>query len=567
MHLHPADPSRATTRYRRPARLLALLAALALLGPAASADAELSFQEQSLELPGAPATLVPADLDGDGLGDLAVVVIYTDWDQIGIEELTEMDQVEGLVEVLTIVPTLMDRREVRVYRGRPGGGFALAGEPLPLPLGVLSVGAGPPGAPVLALTDDGAAALRLDAGGRLSLEPLVADPPVLAGTGTYLAGLDLVEDVSGDGVADLLLPAADGIDLYRGRADAAGGGLEAQPFARVPYPDLPATAPASRDVPLPSVLDADGNGLPDLLFRRPGQGLSGLRVALQTAPGRFAPAAEVGWPHGHGASADDSDGSPVWIGPVDAAPGAELVVTDSTDEEDVGMRKELAQAREPHYRVRVHPFAAAAAGGSSAPLASFDVTGFVEDSDRGSDTDFTLPGGFLDLNGDGLTDLVSVTNDISFFKAMRVLATWRLTLELGFHLWCQQPDGRFVRAPGEPPTSTLTIDLRDLALRQRSLFAGDFDGDGLRDFLALGRARQVGIHRGRADCSYPERPDRTLRLREPLRDLALATIDDLDGDGLDDLAVTQPQPVDEAGVSPPVRLDLYLSARTAGGGR
>ena len=45
-----------------------------------------------------------------------------------------------------------DRREVRVYRALPGGSYAppLA---LPLPLSVLSLEAGPPGTPVVALTD------------------------------------------------------------------------------------------------------------------------------------------------------------------------------------------------------------------------------------------------------------------------------------------------------------------------------------------------------------------------------------------------------------------------------
>jgi hypothetical protein len=189
-----------------------------LSGPAVPAEAArpaaLAFREQSLELPGAPAALVPADLDGDGLQDLAVVVVYTEWDQIGIEERTEMDEVEGLVEVLTIVPVLFDRREVRAYLGRPGGGFELAGEPLALPLSVLSLEPGPPGIPALALTDEGASALVFDrAAGALVFQPLLSDPPVLAGTGAFLAGLGLVQDATGDGVADLLLPAPDGLAL------------------------------------------------------------------------------------------------------------------------------------------------------------------------------------------------------------------------------------------------------------------------------------------------------------------------------------------------------------------
>jgi hypothetical protein len=219
------------------------------------------------------------------------------------------------------------------------------------------------------------------------------------------------------------------------------------------------------------------------------------------------------------------------------------------------MRQAMRQAREPEYRVHLHRLDPALQPARE-PEASFRVTGYVV---AGGDTDLRLPGGFQDLNGDGRSDLVTVTNDISLVKALAVLATRRLTLELGFHPWCQGADGRFTRAPGGPLTSRLTIDLNDLELRRRSLFAGDFDGDGRADFLQLGRPREIGIHRGRADCSYPERPDAVVRLRGEIRDLALVEARDLDGDGRADLAVTHPQKVDDPGVTAPVRLDLYLS--------
>lgn len=568
----------------RASRTAALLVALlGLLAPAPGASAAgLAFREQSLHLPGAPAVLVPADLDGDGIRDLAVVVVYTEWDQIGIEELTEMDQVEGLVEVLTIVPVLLDRREVRAFLGRPDGGLEPAGEPLPLPLSVLSLEPGPPGIPALALTDDGASALRFDReAGALVLEPVVADPPVLAGTGTFLAGLDLVQDATGDGVPDLLLPAPDGIALYRG----TGRGLAAEADSRTPLPGDPGDAGGrTLDYPLPRVEDLDGDGLPDLLFRVSPRGGSGGRWEVlrrlpspgePDAPARFAPPLAVRLPPRESAAAegedddrgrDDDEASgrtPAWLGRLAPSGPAIAVRLESLDDEDAGMRKSMAQAREPSYRVHLHPLAADLSPALS-PASSFRVKGYVLGD---QESDLTLPGGFQDLNGDGRTDLVTVTNDISLFKALAVLATRRLTLDLGFHPYCQEPDGRLVRAPGDPLTSRLTLDLNDLALRRRSLFAGDFDGDGRADFLQLGRPREIGVHRGRADCSYPARADATIRLRDDLRDLALVDARDLDGDGRTDLAVTHLQRVDEPGVTPPVRLDLYLTRGAPGGGR
>lgn len=540
------------------------LASLPATGPARAADLEL--REQSLELPGAPAALVPADLDGDGLRDLAVVVVYTGWDQIGIEEMTEMDQVEGLVEVLTIVPVLLDRREVHAYLGRPDGGFEPAGEPIPLPLSVLTLEPGPPGVPAVALTDQGVSALRFErtpAGGTLRFEPVIESPPVLAGAGTFLAGLDLVADVTGDGLLDLLLPAPEGLAVHRGTA----GGVEPTAASIVPLPgDGPALDSRVVDYPLPRFADLDGDRLPDLLFRTPGGGAGHRFVARNLGGGRFGDPVVLD-AREEGGSGEEHE--LVFVGRLGAHGPAAAVYAESLGVDDAGLREEMRQVREPDHRLHFRPVGGGGTQGIAidrgrAERPPQQVTGYVpEDWSGGGEDDetgdFTLPGGFQDLNGDGRTDLVTVTNDISLMKAMALLATRRLTLDLGFHPWCQEPDGRLVRAPGAPLESRLAIDLDDIELRRRSLFAGDFDADGRADFLQLGRPKKIGIHRGRADCSYPERPDVTIELRDPIRDLALVEVIDLDGDGRADLAVTHPQPIDERGVTPPVRLDLYLS--------
>ncbi|HSS47812.1 MAG TPA: VCBS repeat-containing protein, partial [Thermoanaerobaculia bacterium] len=133
----------------------------ALLGAGRPTPSTLrSPRSLSLNLPGAPAAVISADLDGDGHRDLLVVVAYNQWDEVAITESSTMDDVQGLVETMTIVPAVMDRREVRFYRARPDGSY----EPprvLALPLSVLAMEAGPPGTPVVALTDDGVSALRL----------------------------------------------------------------------------------------------------------------------------------------------------------------------------------------------------------------------------------------------------------------------------------------------------------------------------------------------------------------------------------------------------------------------
>ena len=108
-------------RQAQPALLLLIL--LCFAAPAAARRDKLALHHTRLDLPGAPSAIVSADLDGDGVRDLAVVVAYREWNQVAIEEHAEMDDVEGLVEVLTIIPesdesyaTLADNLAASIYR-------------------------------------------------------------------------------------------------------------------------------------------------------------------------------------------------------------------------------------------------------------------------------------------------------------------------------------------------------------------------------------------------------------------------------------------------------------------
>ncbi|HYO14211.1 MAG TPA: VCBS repeat-containing protein [Thermoanaerobaculia bacterium] len=544
--------------------LPALLLAVLLLEPAALPAARpsaLGLRPLSLDLPGAPAAVVPADVDGDGRTDLVVAVAYNQWSQIEITESTTMDDVEGLVEVLTIVPSLLDRREARVYLARPDGTYAQAGA-VPLPLSVLSLEAGPPGTPVVALTDQGVSVLRLDASGAPHLAPLIADPPVLAGTGNFLADLGLVRDLSGDGVADLLLPARDGLAIYLG----GPRGLATQAAARfaVPGESWRSTGDLERRYPLPTVQDVTGDGRPDLVFRDPVKRWEMVRVRRNNGGGKFLPPIEMSLGGG-----EAKGPSPVFFGDLDGDGVAEVVSQQSFEKEDAGLRESMKQVREPKSRLDFRRVGK----GLQRVLDSYrslEITGHAfaggdaESSDRSMSVEAGFPGGFQELNGDGRMDLVTVTMDLTLPKIMGSLATKRLTIGLDFHVWCQQGDGGFRRVPGLDLSGKFRVNFNDLRVSQLSLFSGDFDGDGRGDFVQLGRGRTVTIHRGRPDCGFPTAPDATVQLREEPRDIALVRIRDLNGDQRSDLMVLSPRAAAEPGMAPPVRLDLYLSG---GGGK
>ena len=223
------------------------------------------------------------------------------------------------------------------------------------------------------------------------------------------------------------------------------------------------------------------------------------------------------------------------------------------------MRKELAHARRPPH---VYGFHRMRPDLSMEPRAyqELKVTGYAF---GGGESDIRLPGGFQDLNGDGRQDLVTLTLDFSVFQAVKIMTVRRISIGLDFHVWCQEPNGRFREVQGLDLSGKFNLDLDNLRLGHLSQFAGDFDGDGRVDFLQMGRGKAVTIHRGRADCSYPARLDLAIQLQEPPRDLGLVQVRDFDGDNLSDMLVIQPAKAAEPGLTPPVRLDFYLSGGTS----
>jgi VCBS repeat protein len=544
-------------RGRRPSLPVFLLAALPMAAPALCAGRSplSSLRSLSLDLPGAPAAVIPADVDGDGRQDLVIVVASNQWDEVAITESSTMDNVQGLVDVMTIVPAVIDRREVRVYRALPGGTYAPPLS-LALPLSVLSLEAGPPGAPVVALTDEGASVLRLDPPGTLRLEPWIADPPVLAGTGSFLGDLGILKDVNGDGLPDLLLPARDGLAVYLARPEK---GLARKAASRLPVPGeaFRSANDLEHRYPLPQVQDVTGDGRPDLIFRDPVKRWRSVWVARNGGQGRFQPATEVVLGTG-----DPKAPNPVWLGDLEGDGRAEVVFRQSLDDpKNGGIRKELEKARQPHGRLTFRRLSKELAP-EKAAYRTFDIVGWGLEGVEAEDTEIDFPGGFQDLNGDGRPDIVTVTMDLGVTKLLGSLATKRLNVGLDFHVWCQEKDGGFRQVKGLDLSGTFRLDLNDLRVSQLSLFSGDFDGDGRADFVQIGRGKRVTVHRGRPDCSFPADPDMAFDLREEPRDLSLVRIRDLDGDGRADLYVIHPQRAVEEGFVPPVRMDLYLSGGT-----
>lgn len=533
-----------------------VLSALALSAVSARAPSGLALRHVPLDLPGPPSVIVSTDLDGDGTRELAIVVAYSEVDSIG------EDRIEDLVQISVVIPVLFERRELVAY-STGANGFRPIAAPLSLPPAVLSVESGPPGAPLVAVTDEGLSRVVLrrgEAGPELALEPILARRPVLAGSGTFQTALRVVHDVDGDGIGDILFPAEDGIAVYLWR-DGAPRAV-AGPPVRFDGEDSRSSVGASRRYPLPTLRDVDGDGTADLVVRDEGRWhvLKGrgdgtfvpIRAAARDCHDRgtdvrFAGGAADGkpWPDGFAELRDiDGDGR------------AEAVLTEEIETDGDGLRSALREVRRPRVRYSVHELDGAL------DVVREPVTSFVAEGHDFSGGGAGLPAEaapFADLDGDGREELVTVTLDFSMLQAVRVLATKRISVGTDFHVFRQTEDGSFREVDGLDLSEKLKFDLDDLTLGRFAQFAGDFDGDGRQDFVHLGRGRTVTIHRGQAGARYPKDPDLSVDLDEPAGDLALVRIEDLDGDGRSDLRVTRPVESSDPDATAPVRLDLYLS--------
>lgn len=521
----------------------------------------LSLRHEVLDLPGPPSKVIPSDLDGDGRQDLLVVLAYSLIEDQGVYSVEEM------VQITTVIPLLLDRRELRAYRATADGHYVLAAK-VDLLSSILHLEAGPPEMGVLALTDEGVARLRFDlaAESPLWFEPLIEDPPILAGTRSFYASLQLIQDLNGDGLADLLLPSQQGLSVYLGMQ----AGLSTVVASRLDVLREPERREDSVQTwyPWPEVRDINGDGIADLLFRGKFLERHAARrhVFLGSAEGRFRPLRDQALDC-HDVLTDvrlavAEEGKP-WTDNVsllrdlDGDGRAEAVRTVQVSRGD-SLRKEIQDAKRPRYLYSFHRLDETLSI-EPEPYFELEVTGYAMEGTPAEELASFWVEPFQDLDGDGLKDLVTLTLDFSVFQAVKILATKRISVGLEFHVYAQQPDGRFVEVPDLDLSERLKLDLNRFQVNRFGQFAGDFDGDGRRDFVHLGRGKVITVHRGQAGCRYAKKPDLSIQLEEEPLSIDLVGIEDLDGDGLSDIRITRPLHDDDPDLTDPVRLDLYLS--------
>ncbi|HEX4825724.1 MAG TPA: VCBS repeat-containing protein [Candidatus Polarisedimenticolaceae bacterium] len=515
-------------------RVASLAATLFAVSVVAARPQELSLRRVDLDLPGPPSLILPVDLDGDGRKDLLVVTAYTQWGSIA------KDRVENAVAVTEVVPALFDERKILPFLARPDGTYR-AGPAFDMPKSWIALAAGSGPHAAIALTDDGLEALDGSADGTLTSARLIDEPSAFEGARTFLSSFEFLQDADGDGVLDAIVPARDGIAIHRGTKD---GSFEAKAATRLRLPE-DVVVGGRRNVPVVKFLDVDGDGKLDLVS----DGLDGWPGQVSIARGeggaRFAaPRTVTVW------CLSDKKRRAAWFG--ELAPGARpSFVTREQLETGKSDRKE---AMKPQMRYGVHTIGADLAVPAQAAT-TFDAEGYAFTGAFEDGVDLQ----FIDLDGDGRRDLVTVTVDVGMWQMLRALTSKKIGIGLDFRVYAQDAQGGFHLVPDQVLHEKLNLDLNRFEISRLGQFQGDFDGDGRIDFVHLGKGKTITIHRGEPGGRYPEKPDLAIELQDEPEDVMLVRVRDFDGDGRSDIAVTRTLDSPEAGASARAKIELYLS--------
>lgn len=157
---------------------------------------------------------------------------------------------------------------------------------------------------------------------------------------------------------------------------------------------------------------------------------------------------------------------------------------------------------------------------------------------------YRVPGWVTDLNGDGFADLVQVqAKKMGVWSALQVLMTRTIDVDLTVHPWDPKA-GRFNPDPAYRKELTIPF---VIAVNNRSIsidfpmlinFDGDYNGDGLRDFLVKTDMGTLSVFFGRRDGVFDGEPG----LKLPTLDTSAYTgaapyIRDLNGDGISDIVL------------------------------
>lgn len=514
-------------------RVAGLILGLCAAGVTAAraAPADESDEPESLAMtlheaagPGRPLWRRWVDLDADG--DLDLVVMS------GSSTVPQPDtaRVEPLLAWLTVTPSFLDRKEVLLYRQTPEG-LAPWGAPLVLPGDTSAVD-------LADIEGDGTQEILFAAGYRVyaldrpagsdtwSPEPItVLDAEMLLGTSrAFVPGAALTANILTGAPPSLLLATVSGVELRHREPDGsypAAKGLRLRaPLRRISM----SGNSVSVFQPLPRVVDADGDGTIDLLFRADdllvyrGRGDGSFDAQPVRAPLTIGP---EGGRRSRATLIEDIDGD----GILDIVSVPVESPADEPPAKENGKEKKREKGERETYEIRLgHPGLVF----SDPPDTVAEVTS--HEKLGGATAEFAR------IDADARQDLVVARYSTSFWQIARVLMTKKIGIDVSFESMLQRPDGSFAPATGKPFETRVVIDLKRGISGMPSEPRGDFNGDGITDLLLFDGEPSARVHLTSSEGTFARKPSVVVPLQRSPEDRALVDVEDVNGDGRSDIA-------------------------------
>jgi hypothetical protein len=527
-----------------------LLCLVVFAAPTAAEVSNTRMQSSVWEAPGVPVRRQIVDLDDDGRQELLIQVEGEFWDSAGDTRLVDGKKVH------VTFPILLERRSLhRLVLGDQG--WHPTGPGLTLEQTAFALEDGPPFAPSLLFEANGVSAIRWDAeNDKLFLERLIEISWPIDRVREFPGVTSWTSDFNGDGRRDLILPGLSGYEIYLARENSFPETAD----TKLPDPTfMEPSAGRWPALPIPRLVDLDGDGRIDLVFRGSlDAGPEGLIVQMGHGDGNFDPPVMTRYSCFPPPPSTREDEEPKWsfgdLIDLNRDGRFELVLQHERRPEKDGIRASLRAARDPEFLLAIHEFDTENRFRPQ-PARRLEFTGYPV---TGSWADFSS-GMFRDLDGDERPDLVTITLDFSMLQAVRIVTTKKLSIGVNFQVRRQEEDGSFTPVPSGGLQDKLKVDLGDFELRRIAQFSGDLDGDGFVDFVKTKPGRTIDVHRGSDNARYPESPDLVLDLDRSLQNAESLEIVDLDGDGHDDIWVVETEAVEEAGVTPKNWLVIHRS--------
>ena len=452
------------------------------------------FQRHRIPLQFELAALYPFDLDGDGRMELV---------------LLEADRGKSRQPPYYL----------QVFKQSVSGFKALASAAVQLPSRIRLAGVGWFGKrPGLAMLTTERLMIWPWVSGRFNSRQAFGLPmtSILQGSaGPLHTDVEWIRDLNGDGQSELLIPGFDGLTIVRQGEHGLARHAQLKMEGRSRIRNIFRRRVLRYDFPGIVFSDVDGNGWEDVTVY-----LNGLvRVFLlddRSRNGWVAPAVEVDLQPPR-----PFDPKEPWDPPLYLIKGEDL---NSDGWVDLVFAKSTAADSRVNSRTSIL-LHYGGKGTSPGPIS------FSKKPDQVYLSEGVALPFLLDIDHDGLTDLVMVNVEIGFWNIIKALITRKVSAEAAFYR--MEPGGRYPSQPFTLESYDVTFSLGRFDHQPITAF-GDFNGDGLPDLLLSVDAETIGIHWGRNGGVWDDDSDEEWQDHMPIHTRRVG-VHDLNGDGRDDL--------------------------------